>query len=415
MTKTKAVTFAYYGGKARLSKSILPHIPIKGRKFIDLFGGRGNLSFAAMQSGKFTYDNWLINDINTAPFFKFLKNLGDRKIEIPPRTEEEFKKLKEMPLTSESRWLIEPYICRNGGTYRSCMQRSAGGFRSPENYQRNLHEASRLLRKHDVKISQLDWRTFLDQQDLNENDFVFCDQPYLESKTDTYLSSDVLPVEVVKYLQNAPFRWLFCEYDEPLYRAEFGEPIYCKSQALNCTHSKQKALPRRNECLWKGPNRRTATVGKSAIPHNKKSAKIYENMSMVELCREIKLAVMEVEENQIKTVAEIRERLLPVLIALRKKTKRKKPGYYETLMSMGLNPNRVRSWFYRSHCAKEAIRLLEKPGTTKAVTSTHELTTIEEELLHQADFMAAAVLKGNYKHARHLAAEYTKVRNMDKL
>ena len=58
--------------------------------------------------------------------------------------------------------------------------------------------------------------------------------------------------------------------------------------------------------------------------------------------------------------AEMRQRLLPALKELKKRTFRKKPGFYETLAAMGLNGDTVRQWFYRSRTATEVIELVEE-------------------------------------------------------
>src|ERR1035437_6677936 len=77
--------FNYPGGKQKITPDIIKFLPRNGRKFIDLFAGRGNISFCAMQAG-LVYDEWVLNDIRTYTFFQALKDHGD-KVAVPHRSD----------------------------------------------------------------------------------------------------------------------------------------------------------------------------------------------------------------------------------------------------------------------------------------------------------------------------------------
>src|ERR1017187_137536 len=68
-----------------------------------------------------------------------------------------------------------------------------------------------------------------------------------------------------------------------------------------------------------------------------------------EILKELRAVADRIEGHRLSVTAEERERLLPLLIILRKLTKRKKPGFHESLASIGLNASTVRSWFYRGY------------------------------------------------------------------
>jgi len=123
--------------------------------------------------------------------------------------------------------------------------------------------------------------------------------------------------------------------------------------------------------------------------------------------------------------AEMRKRLLPALLALRERTYRKHPGFYETLASIGLNADTVRQWFYRSLTADQLIGLVEekKPepvrvrrdGETKddgRGGSAQEHAGVAQRLLLQADKIVAALLSDKITLAKRLGREYAEARKL---
>ena len=136
-----------------------------------------------------------------------------------------------------------------------------------------------------------------------------------------------------------------------------------------------------------------------------------------EILKELRAVADRIEGHRLSVTAEERERLLPLLIILRKLTKRQKPGFHESLESIGLNASTVRSWFYRGYHTDEIIAMLEpepledeSPASTADESADQSPLSATEECLRKADKMAAAVLKRNYKRAIQLASEYANLR-----
>jgi hypothetical protein len=131
-------------GKPLLSQIIVDHAPKQGRKFIDVFGGRGNVFFRAASLG-LNYKEWLLNDPLTVPFFRAIRDLGDT-VSVPERSTEEFKRQRRLAEEGNPRAiLLAPYFCFNGGTYDCGGSRTEGGRRTPESYRRNLQLAHRVM------------------------------------------------------------------------------------------------------------------------------------------------------------------------------------------------------------------------------------------------------------------------------
>src|SRR5579863_706888 len=81
--------------------------------------------------------------------------------------------------------------------------------------------------------------------------------------------------------------------------------------------------------------------------------------------KELRDAADRIEDHRLRVSAEERQRLLPLLIILKKLTKRRKPGYHEALASIGLNASTVRSWFYRGFHTDQIIAMLEPEPEAK--------------------------------------------------
>jgi hypothetical protein len=412
-----AASFRWPGGKSLLSSEILKHVPKTGRKFVEPFAGRANLFFRAVAEG-LKYQQWVLNDPLTAPFLRAVRDVGN-KVAVPPRTCEEYSRKKALAHIGDQNALcLEPWLVFNGGTYDTAGWSSGGGRRSPEAYGESLQIACKALRDANPRITELDWLDCLQAEQLGPDDFVFVDGPYIDCEVAPYKPQSIVPAELIEYLRSAPFNWILAENKQPIYTATLGDPFFSREVQNRATNFvKSKSWQPKTECLWtnignssKVPNRCTATVHAGAD-------KDYKNLSTDELLKEIGETVRAIEAKQVTTSAEIRRRLMPALIVLRARLKRKKPGYYETLEKMGLNPSRVRSWFYRGRHAEEAIQMLEKRSERRASKQNqnsleHELTDEKDALLRHADKMAAAVLRGKVDFARRLASEYANVRRL---
>jgi hypothetical protein len=171
------------------------------------------------------------------------------------------------------------------------------------------------------------------------------------------------------------------------------------------------------ECLWvhQPKARRSVTVTFEPVPEERAQT-YYQTLSAEELLTEIKTCIGSVSFSRNQMQKEMRLRLLPALLELKKRTFRKKPSYYDYLKKINLNPDTVRQWFYRSNTADEAINVLEEettPPVKPPVKQCADRDSVGSEalLLEHADRMARAVLKGNFTNAKKLATQYVEARN----
>jgi hypothetical protein len=136
------------------------------------------------------------------------------------------------------------------------------------------------------------------------------------------------------------------------------------------------------------------------------------------ILKELRAAADRIEGHRLSVSAEERQGLLPLLIILKRLTKRKKPGFHEALASIGLNASTVHSWFHRGFHTDQIIAMLEpepeaedESGASTADESVDPPSlNATEECLKMADKMAAAVLKKNFERAVRLAVEYATAR-----
>ena len=240
---------AYPGGKARLAKNIVAVLPPTGGIFVDLFAGRGNVYFAAVASG-LQYREWWINDIQTAPFFEAIKNIGGT-LTVPPRSREEYYRQWELFKQDDPTAIVlEPFLTFSGGGYGSGGPGGKKGA-SAESYQKTLRECHRLLTTTVTRITALDWKVVSLEQ-LSPEDTVYLDPPYYNADVRSY-GNDFDHVGMVKALKDAKFRWLLSEYRQEFYMSAFGEPFFIKDvQLVGTDYSLANGgKERRIECMWK--------------------------------------------------------------------------------------------------------------------------------------------------------------------
>lgn len=417
VTKSEVPAFPYPGGKASLSSEIVKYVPKKGRKFVDVFGGRGNVTFRAIWE-ELDYEEWVLNDKLTAPFFRAILDHGD-KFKAAEKTKAEYDRCAELAKHGDPyALLMEPHLCFNGGTYEANgMRGDGGGRRTAESHAKNVHCACELLRQSNVKITSFDWLNCLKAEKLGSEDFVIVDGPYLNCNVGTYSAESICPTELIDYLQKAPFNWVFTEYRQPLYIQAFGEPVYKEEVQLRSCDV-QKTRETRIECIWthEAKSGRSVTVTFRAVPEDRTQT-FYLGLSEAELLEEIKECIGSVSFSRNQMNREMRERLLPALLELKKRTYRKKPGFYESLAKIGLNADTVRQWFYRSNTADEAIDLLEEEQDQPPAKQGGYEDSVDTEalLLEHADRMAKAVLEDKFIYAKKLATQYIETRNENRV
>jgi hypothetical protein len=408
--------FRWPGGKSQLSPEIVKRIPRRGRKFIELCGGRGNVTFRAMAED-LDYQEWVINDPLTAPFFIALRDFGDR-VKVRERSRKEFLRMAQLAKTGDPEAiLLEPWLAFNGGTYDSGGVSTTGGRRTPESYERSLRVGCKLMRERNVKITALDWFDCLEAEQPGPEDFVFIDIPYIGCEVAPYKPTSVSPTEIIEVLKSATFNWIFTEYRQPLYLAAFGEPAFQKNVQLRTTNfAKTGGQERRVECIWTSndiPKR--DTVAFQSVPADRQNT-FYSELQWNELLCEIKQCIAAITASRNQMSMEMRKRLLPALQELKKRTFRKDPNFYETLRQMGLNPDTVRQWFYRGRIADEVIELLEEESTAPSLderTQEDDEPSLSPDLLRLADDLAVAVLSGQPELAKQLATAYATARRLD--
>lgn len=411
-SQIKIPTFPWDGGKSKLAPDILKFVPKRGRKFIDLFAGRGNITLRAIHDG-LDYEDWVVNDILTAPFFRALRDYGDNFVaedcthECPQHVYDLCERLAKQG--DPYGLLMEPYVCFNGGTYATNGKKgTGGGRRRPDTYMEMCRLACQFLREKRVKVTDLDWLNCLQAEKPGPDDTVIVDAPYLGCDVGPYNAESICPTELIEHLKSAPFRWVLCEYRQPLYVSAFGEPAHQKDVQLRAAQLRD-VRKSRTECIWvHEPNAgRTVTV---TVPEVRNDA-YYKSLSVEGLLREIQECIGSITYHRNQMNREMRERLIPALLELRKRTYRKKPGFYESLARIGLNADTVRQWFYRSNTADEAIGLLEETPPESARQEQRDGQSPEEVLLEHADRMAKAILAGKFIHAKKLASQYLETRN----
>jgi hypothetical protein len=406
--------FPWPGGKIRLAPKILEFVSKSGRKFIDVFGGRANITLRALHDG-LQYQEWILNDNRMHKFFHAIKNHGAEFVAME-RSQAEYLRCAELAKHDDPYALtVEAHICFNGGTYTANNVRGdGGGCRKAASYTKNVRRAAELLNTSDVRISSLDWLDCLKAENPGPQDCVIVDAPYLGSDVGAYPADSICPTELVEYLRDAPFPWVFCEYAQPLYLVAFGEPAYKKEvQLRSCVV--QKLNEKRTECIWVHEPQAVRSVTRHVSPVPQGRTQIYYTQLTVEqLLREIKDCLGSVDYNRNEINREMRERLLPVLLELKKKTFRGHPNYYESLALIGLNGDRVRQWFYRSNTADEAIALLDEETVEplpiersggKCNSQEHVL------LLSHGDKMAQAISGGKTSQAKKLATQWIEARS----
>jgi site-specific DNA-adenine methylase len=418
-----AVTFRWPGGKAGLAPLIISHAPRSGRKFIDLFGGRGNVTFRAWFEN-LQFEQWILNDPLTTPFFRALRDYQNvERMVVPPRTREEFDRQAALAARGDQRaLLLEPWLAFNGGLYSSGGFSTTGSRRSPESYKANLIAGHHVIVEKKPRITSLDWFDCLEAEELDERDFVMVDPSYVSGCVSPYTADSVVHCELIDVLKSAPFRWVMTEYLEPLYVAAFGEPIATKEVRNKAISSRVTGgQERRVECIWTGEGKKSAPPN---VPKRfNETLPPSASLTIEQLLAATKDVVAEITSLANRRSAAHREKLLPLLIELKKRLP--KGQFYSTLKKMGLTPSTVRVWHHRGRAADEIIDMLEeKPkknkfrgsrdGSRDRDSNEEDAADLAARFLLQADKAIAALLRGDIDKAKRLGREYAEARQIQK-
>ena len=185
----------YTGGKYKLLPQILPYFPNDINTFIDLFAGGCNVginikanNIICNDSNKVVIDlmhNW--NRLNSEQALKILEQTIN-KYNLSKTNEEGFKNIRQDYNEGNKSWNIFYAMLTNAFNYQIRFSKQ-GNYNMP--FGRNRSSFNPTLKKNFIKyIDKLnninisftndDFRD-LKMDSLNNNDFVYCDPPYLIS------------------------------------------------------------------------------------------------------------------------------------------------------------------------------------------------------------------------------------------
>ena len=241
---SKCPSFRYMGGKARLRKWLISHFPQEGNKYIEPFLGLGNVFYLSKQILKFK--EWHLSDINIK-FFNALRNANFD--DLPNRVSaEEFVIFKEKSKIEMEyiAHLIEPKITFAGKGYTAGFDR---GHPSHPPYNgvthRILCENARFLIQ-DVLIIKREWFE-IDYSLFDDNDFVYFDPPYYNTKA-SY--SNIKHENLVEVINKLKCKWAISGYDSELYKILKYKNKYEKTRNSEIKSSNTGHFEAINEILW---------------------------------------------------------------------------------------------------------------------------------------------------------------------
>ena len=203
------------GAKLSLARHLVKLMPTQGRKFVDVFGRRMNILFRAIHE-QLDFQHWVVNDITMAPFFRAVKEHGD-KFQCTEKNKGEFDRLRELAKHGDPHALLmESFMTWGGSVYSSHGRTTFGGVSKAASYEAKVRLACQYMRDKDIKITQKDWRDCLEEEDLGANDFVVLDPPYAGVEdAGAYGCDSVSHLELVDYFKNAKHRWLLTRAINP--------------------------------------------------------------------------------------------------------------------------------------------------------------------------------------------------------
>lgn len=234
---------SYPGGKARLASTIVSYFPTCGTTYVEPFAGRGNTFWVAAST--LDYSIWWLNDIRTTPFFKAILAAGDT-VTIPERTRAQYDLCKRAAGEGDPTAIIaEPFLTHSGRGYLYSGARGTGGGPGQLGYQSTIRQCHRILHATSPRITALDWSEVV--KGMGSEDFAYFDSPYIDANVGCYSATDLNHEEMVRVLEDAPFRWVLSEYEHPLYVSRLGHPFFRTKVRRMATVEQEDA----EECLWR--------------------------------------------------------------------------------------------------------------------------------------------------------------------
>lgn len=228
-----------------MASKIVSFFPSCGKTYVEPFAGRGNVFWKAAST--LQYQSWWLNDIRTAPFFEAILAVGDT-VTIPERalTRQELQPyVKAFQRGDLTAIIAEPYLTHSGRGFLYSGKKGKGGGAEQAGYQNTIRQCHNILHRTSPRITAVDWLQTVNG--LGADDFVYLDPPYIKANVGCYSPSDLDHEELVRVLENAPFRWILSEYEHELYTSHFGQPFFKKKMKKQATVGQEDEV----ECLWK--------------------------------------------------------------------------------------------------------------------------------------------------------------------
>jgi len=233
------IAFPYPGGKVRIRKELFKFFPEEGHHYIEPFVGRGNIFFEFYKRSVF--EQYIINDIRIARFFKSLK-IADLTL-LPSKVDESdfdywyVKWLMHDPIA----YVLEPKITYRGKGYDAGWQ--IGRYQRSR-YLATCAEAQNILQNDNVIISSSDY-VFMAWDLFGPEDFIYCDPPYYE--TDGVGLGNIDHLELLQKLTDTNSRWAVSGYLSDLYLTWLGEPALKLERGHEMCDDRGATTI---ECLW---------------------------------------------------------------------------------------------------------------------------------------------------------------------
>ncbi|RIA93342.1 S-adenosyl-L-methionine-dependent methyltransferase [Glomus cerebriforme] len=203
----------YTGNKYKLLKQILPFLPKKINKFIDVFGGSGTM-IANVPAKKYFYNDNNSYIVSLIEYFK--KNSYEfitEKIEelvkkfslsdsykngyeaykivgnkgLSENNKESYKKLRDYynetgDVSTLFCLIIFGFNHQIRFNEKKLFNIPVGKADFNEKVRKNLEKFCRKLKSIDIEIKNKDFSEFLKEMEINSADFVYCDPPYFITK-----------------------------------------------------------------------------------------------------------------------------------------------------------------------------------------------------------------------------------------
>lgn len=203
---SRTPSFRHMGGKARLRNWLVEQFPNSGGTYFEPFAGKGNVFFKAREV--LDFQHWHLNDTD----MRFLRALAMADLDQLPEevTREDFDHWRTS--NSSIARIIEPRVTFAGKGYQAGYSGTSGthvGY-SRKSYLPVCQRAQELL--VNVPLTHWSWEQVFNL--ATEDDFVYCDPPYLGTRA---CYANINHVELVEALNNLPCKWAVSGYLSDLY------------------------------------------------------------------------------------------------------------------------------------------------------------------------------------------------------